>query len=112
MQVLTGYCNLQRPKKPTSLAETSLCPHCSLENETSNHYVGNSKLYQDIRVKYFGITKTTVHNVVAKCNINKLATFLKEAIAATNELGPNEAYTTCRWTLPNDSSFTCTAAYQ
>ena len=32
-----------------------------------------------IIIKYFGITKISVHNVVMKCNINKLATYLKEA---------------------------------
>ena len=77
VQVLTG--NLQRHKKTTGRAESSLCPKCSLEDETPNHQVGNCKLYQDICVKYFGITKTTLHNVVTKCNINKLATYLKEA---------------------------------
>ena len=79
VQVLTGHCNLQRHKKTTGRAESSLCPKCSLEDETPNHHVGNCKVYQDIRVKYFGTTKTTVHNVVTKCNINKLATYLKEA---------------------------------
>ena len=77
-QVLTGHCNLQRHKKTTGRAESSLCPKCCLENETTNHHVGNCKLYQDIGVKYFGITKTTVHDVVTKCTINKLATYLKE----------------------------------
>ena len=79
VQVLTGHCNLQRHKKTTGRAESSLCPKCSLEDETPNHHVGNCEVYQDIRVKYFGTTKTTVHNVVTKCNINKLATYLKEA---------------------------------
>ena len=74
VQVLTGHCNLQRHKKTTGRAESSLCPKCS-RDETPNHHVGNCKLYQDIRVKYFGITKTTVHNVVTKCNISKLATY-------------------------------------
>ena len=77
-QVLTEHCNLKRHKKTTGRDESSLCPKCSLDDETSNHHVGNCKLYQDICVKYFGITKTTVHNVVTKCNINKLATRLKE----------------------------------
>ena len=79
VRVLTEYCNLQRRKKITGRAESSLCPKSSLEDETPNHHVGNCKLYQDIRVKFFGVTKTTVHNVVTKCNINKLATYLKEA---------------------------------
>ena len=81
VQVLTGHwhCNLQRHKKTTGRPESSLCPKCSLEDETPNHHVGNCKLYQTIRVKYFAITKTTVHNVVTKCNISKLATYLKEA---------------------------------
>ena len=74
VQVLTEHCNLQRLKKTTGRAESFLCSKCSLEDETPNHHVGNCKLYQDIGVKYFGITKTIVHNVVAKCNINKLAT--------------------------------------
>ena len=52
-EVLTEYCNLQRHKKTTGRAETSLCPKCSLKDETPNHHVGNCKLYQDIRVKYF-----------------------------------------------------------
>ena len=79
VQVLTGHCNLQRHKETTGRAESSLCPKCCLEDETPHDQVGNCKLYQDIRVKYFGITKTTVHNVVTKCNINKLATYTKEA---------------------------------
>ena len=79
VQVLTGHCNLQRRKETPGRAESSLCPKCSLENETPNHHVGNCKLYQDIRVKYFGITKTTVYNVVTKCNVNKLPPYLKEA---------------------------------
>ena len=54
-KVLTGHCDLQRHKKTTGRAESSLCPKCSLEDETPNHHVGNCKLYQGIRVKYFGI---------------------------------------------------------
>ena len=79
MQVLTCHCTLQRHKKTTSSAESSLCPKCSLEDETPNYHVGNLKLDQDICVKYFEIPKTTVHDMVTKCNINKLATYLKEA---------------------------------
>ena len=78
VQVLTGHCYLQQHKKTTGRAESSLCPKCSLDDKTPNHQIGTCKLYQDIRVKYFGITKTTVHDVVTKCNINKLATYLKE----------------------------------
>ena len=78
-QFLTGHCNLQRHKKATGCAESSLCPQCSLEDKTLNHHVGNCKLYQNIRVKYFGITKTIVHIVVTKCNVNKLDAYLKEA---------------------------------
>ena len=79
VQALTGHCNLQPHKKTTGRAESSLSPKRSLEDETPNHHVGNCKLYQDICVKYFEITKTSAHNVVTKCNINKLATYLKEA---------------------------------
>ena len=78
-QVLTGHCNLPRHKKSTGRAESSLCPKCSPEDEASNHHVGNCKLYQDICVKHFGITKTAVHDAVTKCNINKPATYLKKA---------------------------------
>ena len=79
VQVLTGNCNLQQHKKTTGRAESSLCPKCSPEDETPNDHVGNCKLYLDIGVKYFGNTKTTVHNVVTKCKINTLATYLKDA---------------------------------
>ena len=79
VQVLTGHCNLQRHKKTAGRAESSLCPNCSLEDETPNYHVGNCKLYQDIRVKYLEISKTTVHNVIKKCNISQLVTYLKEA---------------------------------
>ena len=79
VQVLTGHCNLQRHKKTKRRAESCLCPKCSLEDETPNHHIRNSKLYQDICAKYFGNSKPTVHNVVTKCNINKLATYLKGA---------------------------------
>ena len=81
VQVLTGHCNLQRHKKKNLqvMLESSLCPRCSLEDETPNHHVGNCRFYQDIHVKNFGIAKTTHHNVVTKCNIDKLATYLKEA---------------------------------
>ena len=57
---VTGHCNLQRHKKTTGRAESSLCPKCIglLEIEAPNHHFGNCKLYHDIRVKYFGIPKT------------------------------------------------------
>ena len=79
VQVLTGHYNLLWHKKTTGCAKSSMYPKCSLENETPNHHVCNCKLYQDICVKYFGITKTTVYEVITKCNINKLAMYLKEA---------------------------------
>ena len=79
VQVLTGHCNPQWHKKTTGRAESSLRPKCSQEDDAPNHHVGNCKLYQDVCVKYFGITKTTVHDVVTKCTISKLATDLKEA---------------------------------
>ena len=60
VQVLTGHCNLQRHKKTTGHAESSLCPKCSLEDATPNHHASNCKLYQYICVKYFGITQITV----------------------------------------------------
>ena len=79
VQVLTGHYNLWRQKKTTCRAQSSLCPKCILNDEKPNHRAANCKLYPDIRDKHFGITKTSVHNVVTKCNINKLATYLKEA---------------------------------
>ena len=78
MQILTGHCNLQRHKKTAGRAESSESSKSTQEDETPNHHLGDFKFYQDICVKYFGITKTTAHNVVTKCNINKLATYLKE----------------------------------
>ena len=44
VQILTGHCNLQRHKKTTGRAESSLCPKRSLKDETPNHHVGNCKL--------------------------------------------------------------------
>ena len=40
MQVLTGHFNLQRHKKTTDRAESSLCPKRSLEDETPTYHVG------------------------------------------------------------------------
>ena len=127
VQVLTGRCNLQGHKKTTGCAASSLCPKCSLEDETPNHHVSTYKLYRDILVKYFVITKTTVHDVVTKCNINKLATYLNESwkaisvrlvtkqnysnVAATVTMDPNEAYAMRKWTLPNGSRSASTAAH-
>ena len=48
VQVLTERCDLQRQKKTTGRAESSLFPKYSLKDETPNHHVGNCKLYQDI----------------------------------------------------------------
>ena len=48
VEVLTGHCNLQRHKKTTDRAESSLFLKYSREDETPNHYVGNCKLYQEI----------------------------------------------------------------
>ena len=53
-------------KNSAGRAESSLCPKGSLKDETPNHHFRNCKLYQDICVKYFGITKTTVHDVVTR----------------------------------------------
>ena len=60
-------------------AESTPRPKCNLEDKTPHYHVGNFKLYRDICVEHFEITKTTVHDVVTKCNINKLAMYLKEA---------------------------------
>ena len=49
VQVLTAHCNLQRHKKTAGCAKSSLCPKCSLEDETPNYHVANYKLYHDIR---------------------------------------------------------------
>ena len=82
-----------------------------------------------IIVKYFGIIKITVHNVVTKSNINKLATCLKEAgklfefdqypnktennsnFAATVTMGPNKTDAMFRSILPNGSRFAFIAAH-
>ena len=53
-------------KNTAGRAESSLCPKGSLKDETPNHHFCNCKLYQDICVKYFEITKTTVHDVVTR----------------------------------------------
>ena len=74
-QVFTGHCNIQRRKKTTGHTTFSLRPKCSLEDQTPNYHVG-SKRYQDIRVKYFGITKTTVQNE-ARCGKSWWMTFFK-----------------------------------
>ena len=79
VQVLTGHCNLQWHKKTTGRAESFQCPKCSLEDEAPNHDVDNCKLYQNIRVEYFEITKNHCSQGGNKCNINKLATYLIEA---------------------------------
>ena len=96
-QVLTGHCNLQRHKKTTGRAESSLFPENSVEDETPNHHVGSCKLYQDICVRYFVITKSTVHDVT-KCNINKLAMYLRERLSEFDQ------YQT---TLQQCSSYSC-----
>ena len=62
--------DLKIPAQLTTLKSTGL------EDETPNHHVGNCKFHQDIPVKYFELTKTT-H--CSQCDVNKLATFLKEA---------------------------------
>ena len=98
VQVLTGHCNLQRHKKTTGRAESSLCPKCSLENETPNHHVGNCMLHQDICVKYCGINKTTVYHVVTKYNINELAMYLKE-VGRLSEFYQYPIKTTSTWQL-------------
>ena len=43
MQVLTGHCNLQQHKKTTDRAESSLCPKCSLEDETPTYHVSQGR---------------------------------------------------------------------
>ena len=103
VQGVSGHCNPQRHKKTTGRAESFLCPKCSLEDETPNHHVGNSKLYHDIRVKYFRITKITVYNVVTKFNINVLATYLKEAegfLSLTCNQTKQQWHSSCRCNGP------------
>ena len=81
VQVLAGHCNLQKHKKTTGRAEFSLRPKCSQEDETPNH------------------------NVTSKCKLYKQN---HSNIAATVAMGPNEAYTMHKWTLPKGSRLTCT----
>ena len=40
LQVLTGHCNLQKHRRTMGHDVSSTCPKCNLEEETSNHHVG------------------------------------------------------------------------
>ena len=79
LQVVTGHCNLQKHRSIMGHDVSSTCPKCNLEEETSNHRVGDCANYQALRKKIFCKEKTTMKSVVEKLNINLLAKYLQQA---------------------------------
>ena len=63
-------------RKTTARSESSFCPKFGCDDETPNHQVGRCIDFEDIRLKYLTNKTTTIHSVVDKCNITKLAAYL------------------------------------
>ena len=75
LQVFTGYCNLQKHRCTMGYDVSLTCPKCNLEEETTNHHVGECTYYQALRKKVFSKEKTTIKSVIEKLNINLLAKY-------------------------------------
>ncbi len=78
LQAITGHCNLNRHRKLQGKVKDGLCPKCYEEDETPEHVVGQCLFWEGERVRWFGVSQTTIGQILAAKNVRSLVGFLRE----------------------------------
>ena len=77
-QFLTGHCELNyhiNKYKPTTVPKT--CPHCLMEEETMNHFIGQCPKWSYQRGGYFDSFYLSVTDIVDKFSLPRIIGFIQ-----------------------------------
>ena len=76
-QYLTGHCELNyhlNKYKPQSI--TKICPHCSMEEETINHFIGQCPMWFNRRGRFFNCYYTSVSEIADRFPLRKIVGYI------------------------------------
>ena len=76
-QYLTGHCELNyhlNKCKPQNI--TKICPHCSMEEETINHFIGQCPMWFNRRGRFFNCCYTSVSEIADRFPLRKIVGYI------------------------------------
>ena len=76
-QYLTGHCELNyhlNKFKPHSIPK--LCPHCDMDDETINHFIGQCPMWFNKRGRYFNCYYTSVSEIADNFHLDKIVGYI------------------------------------
>ena len=76
-QYLTGHCELNyhlNKYKPHTIPK--LCPHCNMEEETMNHFIGQCPMWFNWRGRYLNCYYTSVSEIANNCPLQKIVGYI------------------------------------
>ena len=79
-QFLTGHCELNsriNKFKPTTRTVPKTCPHCLMEKETMNHFIGQCPKWSYQRGGYFESFYLSVTDLVDKFSLKRITGFIQ-----------------------------------
>ena len=77
MQYLTGHCELNyylNKYKPHSIPK--LCPHCNMDEETMNHFIGHCPMWFYRRGRYFNCYYASVSEIADNFSLQKIFSYI------------------------------------
>ncbi|KAL5259046.1 hypothetical protein ACHWQZ_G009499 [Mnemiopsis leidyi] len=76
-QYLTGHCELNyhlNKYKPKSISK--ICPHCSMEEETMNHFIGQCPMWFNRRGRFFNCYYASVSEIADRFPLRKIVGYI------------------------------------
>ena len=76
-QYLTGHCELNyhlNKYKPQSI--TKICPHCSMEEETINHFIRQCPMWFNRKRRFFNCYYTSVSEIADRFPLRKIVGYI------------------------------------
>ena len=76
-QYLTGHCELNyhlHKYNPKNISK--ICPHCSMEEETMNHFIGRCPMWFNRRGRYFNCYYTSVSEVADSISLKNIVGYI------------------------------------
>ena len=76
-QYLTGHCELNyhlNKYKPQNI--TKICPHCSMEEETINHFIGQCPMWFNRRGHFFNCYYASVSEIADRFPLKKIVGYI------------------------------------
>ena len=77
-QYLTGHCELNyhlNKYKPQSISK--ICPHCSMDDETMNHFIGQCPMWFNRRGRFFDCYYTSISEVADVVPLRKIVGYIE-----------------------------------